>query len=206
MTFIDKVSHYYIKLFHNITENSIKQWTVMITSIAAIGFLYISNIERKRLQNSKKSQNHSKLSKELKKWLELWCKSDCFPSLALTILKDNEKIFNHRVGYSHVLNRQEIHDETIYRIYSMTKPIISMAILILVDKKLISLDDNVSKYISSFQSMKVLNQDNPGTLDHPNVVDMTTSMTIRHLLTHTSGILIIDSYISPYTHIWPGLK
>lgn len=60
--------------------------------------------------------------------------------------------------------KQVVDKDTIFRIYSMTKPITALAILILVDRGLLSLHDSVSKYIPSFANTKVFVG---GTVDDP---------------------------------------
>jgi len=74
--------------------------------------------------------------------------------------------------------------DTLWRIYSMTKPITGMAVMKLVEEGRIGLDDPVAKYIPAFAKMRVLT--------HPDTslesVPARQAITIRHLLTHTSGL------------------
>jgi CubicO group peptidase (beta-lactamase class C family) len=74
--------------------------------------------------------------------------------------------------------------DSLWRIYSMTKPITGMAAMLLVEDGKISLDDPVSKYIPAFANMRVLT--NPdASLDS---VPAKNPILIRHLLTHTAGL------------------
>ena len=74
--------------------------------------------------------------------------------------------------------------DSLWRVYSMTKPITAAAAMILVEEGKIGLDDPVSKYIPAFKTMTVLTS--PDTsLD---AVPATSHITIRELLTHTSGL------------------
>ena len=74
--------------------------------------------------------------------------------------------------------------DSLWRIYSMTKPVTAAAAMILIDDGKLRLDDPVSKYIPAFATMRVLTS--PDTsLDS---VPATTPITIRHLLTHTAGL------------------
>jgi CubicO group peptidase (beta-lactamase class C family) len=73
--------------------------------------------------------------------------------------------------------------DTLFRIASMTKPITSVAVMALFDEGRIALDDPVSKFIPEFGKARVLKGD--GSLD---TVEAAREITIRHLLTHTSGI------------------
>ena len=88
-----------------------------------------------------------------------------------------------KVGYSRAVGMRDreagdrMRTDAIFRIASMSKPITSVAAMILVEDGKLALDDPVAKYIPEFQSMKLLDG-KPAT--HP--------MTVRHLLTHTSGL------------------
>lgn len=75
--------------------------------------------------------------------------------------------------------------DAIFRIASMTKPITSVGIMILYDERRLQLDDPVSKYIPEFKDLKVFSyQDKNGI----HIVEQKKQMTIRNLLTHTSGL------------------
>lgn len=74
--------------------------------------------------------------------------------------------------------------DSLYRIYSMTKPITGMAAMMLVEEGKIGLDDPLSKYFPAFAQMRVLT--NPETsLDS---VPAKTPITIRMLMTHSAGL------------------
>ena len=74
--------------------------------------------------------------------------------------------------------------DSLWRIYSMTKPITGIAAMLLVEDGVISLDDPLSKYFPAFATMRVLTS--PDTsLDS---VPATRPILIRHLLTHTAGL------------------
>lgn len=76
-----------------------------------------------------------------------------------------------------------VNTDTIFRIYSMTKPVISVAAMTLVEDGLLGLDDPVSDYIPSFADLQVIDSETGTSRPAENV------MTIRHLLTHQSGIV-----------------
>lgn len=73
--------------------------------------------------------------------------------------------------------------ETIFRIYSMTKPIVSVATMSMVEDGLISIDDPVAKYIPEFANIKVINEETGEVAAAKNV------MTVADLLTHESGLI-----------------
>lgn len=74
----------------------------------------------------------------------------------------------------------------IFRIASMTKPIASVAVMILYDEGYFQLDDPVSKYIPEFKDLKVLSSVDKNGI---NLADQSKPMIIRNLLMHTSGLV-----------------
>ncbi|MFM1897014.1 MAG: hypothetical protein RLZZ385_2088, partial [Pseudomonadota bacterium] len=87
------------------------------------------------------------------------------------------------VGYLAQDDKTPVNKDSIFRIYSMTKPIVSVAAMSLVEDGLLSLDDPVSKYIPEFTDMQVIDRET-GELSPSGTV-----MTVRHLITHKSGII-----------------
>jgi CubicO group peptidase (beta-lactamase class C family) len=84
-------------------------------------------------------------------------------------------------GYQNLETNTPMSKDTIFRIYSMTKPIASVALMILYEKSLFNLSDSVSEYIPSFKNVKVWGAE--GTLEAP-----LRPMTIHDLLCHTAGL------------------
>jgi CubicO group peptidase (beta-lactamase class C family) len=75
--------------------------------------------------------------------------------------------------------------DTLFRIASMTKPVTSVAVMILVDEGRLTVSDPVSKYLPEFKNPKVLI---PGSGGDAKVVPASREITVRDLLTHTSGL------------------
>lgn len=75
---------------------------------------------------------------------------------------------------------KDVHEDTIFRIYSMTKPITSVALMMLYEDGHFQLDDPVHRFIPGFRNLKVY--------DNGKSVPAERAMTIRDLLTHTSGL------------------
>ncbi len=73
--------------------------------------------------------------------------------------------------------------DTIFRIYSMTKPITSTAIMILADEGKIDLDAPLSRYLKEFSSLRILG----GVLDGSSLDTPVRNPTVRDLLRHTAG-------------------
>lgn len=83
--------------------------------------------------------------------------------------------------------------DTLFRIVSMTKPITSTAIMLLYEEGKLLLSDPVAKYIPEFNNQKVLEMLPEGSDMPYRLVPVKRPMTIRDLLTHTSGLLYMAS-------------
>ncbi len=76
--------------------------------------------------------------------------------------------------------------DTLFRIYSMTKPITGMAVMMCIDEGLLGLDQPLHEILPAYRNMRVQRQyDGPITAD--NLEPAARPITIRHLLTHTAG-------------------
>lgn len=82
-------------------------------------------------------------------------------------------------------NSTPLRRDTIFRIYSMSKPITSVALMMLYEDGHFMLDDPVSRFIPAFKHLKVHRLDEKGL---PALQDTEREMTIKDLLTHTSGL------------------
>lgn len=105
-----------------------------------------------------------------------------FAGIAALVYKDGEVAYRRNFGFADLANQKPIEDNTIYRIYSMTKPITAVALMTLYDEGKFQLDDKVSQYIPEFEGAQVYNAETK------SLEPQTEELTIRHLLTHTSGI------------------
>ncbi|WP_336986092.1 serine hydrolase domain-containing protein [Altererythrobacter aquiaggeris] len=79
----------------------------------------------------------------------------------------------------------EVDQHSLYRIYSMTKPVTGMAIMMLIDDGKLGLDQPLAEILPAFANMKVQRVAD-GPID--DVVDAARPITVRHLLTHTAGL------------------
>jgi CubicO group peptidase (beta-lactamase class C family) len=103
---------------------------------------------------------------------------------ALLLVGNNDGIgLLETVGTQGPNDATPVDQETIFRIYSMTKPIVSVAAMSMVEDGLLSVDDPVSKYIPEFAALEIINNDNGDRRPAQNV------MTVEHLLTHKSGLV-----------------
>jgi CubicO group peptidase (beta-lactamase class C family) len=109
------------------------------------------------------------------------------PGVVTLIVKDGKVIQNKGYGYSNVASRKPMEPNSIFRIASQTKAIVSAGILILYDEGKLSLQDRVSKYLPGFAHQTVLNKFNEADTTY-TTVPAKRQVTIKDLLTHTSGI------------------
>ncbi|MEC7403488.1 MAG: serine hydrolase domain-containing protein [Actinomycetota bacterium] len=96
-----------------------------------------------------------------------------------------EVALRHTVGRADVASNRPLGDDAIYRIYSMTKPITSIALMQLYEQGRVLLEDPVSAYIPEFAEMQVFTG---GTPTAPKVRPAQTVMTVKDVLTHASGL------------------
>lgn len=91
----------------------------------------------------------------------------------------------HTVGMADVDTQRPLADDAIYRIYSMTKPITSIALMQLYEQGQVLLEDPVAAYIPEFADPVV---HVGGSLTAPQTRPAQTTMTVKDVLTHTSGL------------------
>eukprot|EP00301_Raphidiophrys_heterophryoidea_P027986 c9928_g1_i1.p1 GENE.c9928_g1_i1~~c9928_g1_i1.p1 ORF type:complete len:446 (+),score=100.04 c9928_g1_i1:33-1340(+) len=101
------------------------------------------------------------------------------PGIFVLVHKDGKNVYSHAEGWADVERQTPLTETTLYRAYSMTKPITSVAAMMLVEQGLIGLDDDIGEHIPEWDtsSLTVLGNDS-----------IKPKVTVRHLLTHTSGL------------------
>ncbi len=108
------------------------------------------------------------------------------PPGAVSMIVRNGRIVDWRVfGQRDVEAGLPMERDTIFRIYSMTKVVTSVAVMMLVEEGRLTLSDRVDQYIPEFKDLKVYKG---GTAGRPELVASERPMTVKHLLTHTSGL------------------
>jgi len=108
------------------------------------------------------------------------------PGFVVAVARDGKIGYFEAWGLRDVERNKPMTPDTIFRMYSMTKPITGAAVMTLVDAGKLSLDDPVSKYIPEFKDMKVLVEKPDGKTE---LVPAERPITIKHLMTHTSGLV-----------------
>lgn len=100
------------------------------------------------------------------------------------VARDGKTADLHAVGFQDIDKKTMMKTDSIFRIASMTKPITSVAVMMLYEEGKLLLTDPVSKFIPAFKSMQVLE----GTDATAKPVAARRAITVRDLLTHRSGI------------------
>ncbi len=111
------------------------------------------------------------------------------PGAVLLIQQHGKPVYHEFFGVQDVISKQPMTDQTIFRLFSMTKAITSVAAMMLVDEGKLPLEDPIAKYIPFFANVKVgvekKNEDGTKTLE---LVPPNRPPTILDLMRHTSGI------------------
>lgn len=108
-----------------------------------------------------------------------------FAGAVVLVEQDGQRRFQHQYGHQDIARTQAMRDDSLFRIYSMTKPVVSVAVLQLMEQGRLQLDDPLSRFLPAFAATRVLVEPAAG-----GVYSLPTPqpMTLRHLLTHTSGL------------------
>ena len=150
--------------------------TIILSSLFFTTTIYSSTID----ENDKQ-----KIIKHFNEYID----EGKIPNISILIKQDNKEILRHVYGHADIATKKKADRDTVYRIYSMSKPVTGVAIMQLIENGDLRLNDKVSKFIPAFKKTKVLN------LDYQDyVVKPKREVTIRDLLTHTSGL----------TYSWAG--
>jgi len=87
-------------------------------------------------------------------------------------------------GYRDLARREPLRRDDIFRIYSMTKTVTTVAVLMLMEEGKLALDDPLSRYLPGFEHPQVMTG---GDAEHPALRPAARPITLHALLTHTAG-------------------
>ena len=111
------------------------------------------------------------------------------PGAILLIQQHGKPVYHEFFGVQDVVSKKPMTDQTIFRLFSMTKAITAIPAMMLLDEGKFSLDDPIAKYIPSFANVKVgvekISEDGTKTLER---VAPRRPPTVLDLMRHTSGI------------------
>lgn len=110
---------------------------------------------------------------------------------SVIVVKDHQVVYYKGLGYADEKTKKPMAADALYRIMSQSKAITSLAIMQLYEQGKLELDDNLSKFISSFKNPKVISEYNAKDTSY-TTVNAKREITIRDLLTHSAGIDYTD--------------
>ena len=103
------------------------------------------------------------------------------PGFLTVVARQGKIVHFETIGMQDIENKKPLEPDTIFRIYSMSKPITSVAVMMLYEEGNFQLGTPVSKFIPEFENMKVYNE------DQTEILDAKKKITVKHLLMHTAG-------------------
>ncbi|MEA2845873.1 MAG: hypothetical protein QOG78_1154, partial [Rhodospirillaceae bacterium] len=121
----------------------------------------------------------------VRKWMNGWVDSGRLAGMVAVVMRKGELAFAETTGRADVERNKPMRPDTIFRIYSMTKPLTSTAIMMLYEEGRFQLDDPISKFIPDFANPRVYAGGSRGKIDS---VPAEREINFRDLLTHTSGL------------------
>ena len=111
------------------------------------------------------------------------------PGAVVFIARDGQLVYAKSFGWQDRVKKIPMRTDSIFRLYSMTKPVVSVAAMILVEEGKLGLQEPLSKFIPEFKDMKV-GVESKDAEGKPvlTLVDAKRQITIQDLLRHTSGL------------------
>jgi len=116
----------------------------------------------------------------LTNYMEQLTKDNQWPGIMTLVQRKGKVVHLGKHGLMDIEAGKPIQEDTIFRIYSMTKPVIAVAVMMLLEEGRVSLNDWVSDYIPSFAKVKVETE--------AGLVEQDLPVALYHLMTHTSGL------------------
>jgi CubicO group peptidase (beta-lactamase class C family) len=111
------------------------------------------------------------------------------PGAVVFIARDGQLVYAKSFGWQDREKKIPMSNDSIFRLYSMTKPVVSVAAMILVEEGKLGLQEPVSKYIPEFKEMKVgVESKDADGKPVVTLVDAKRQITVQDLLRHTSGL------------------
>lgn len=117
--------------------------------------------------------------------LQAYVDSGKLAGMVAFIARQGKVGYAQAIGSANVESNEPMRIDGVFRLYSMTKPVVAVAIMQLVDQGAIKLDDPVAKFVPAFASTKVYAG---GASSEPTLRSPDRPITIEHLLSHSSGL------------------
>lgn len=123
--------------------------------------------------------------RNIDRWMHDYVDQKKLPGLVVMIARHGRIAYFESHGRRDLEAGLPMNDDTIFRIYSMTKPITSVAVMMLYEQGAFQLDDPIGKFIPAFNDTEVFAR---GDLEEYSTRKPSRPVTIRDLLTHTAGL------------------
>jgi CubicO group peptidase (beta-lactamase class C family) len=120
------------------------------------------------------------------------------PGVVTLVARRGEVVHFEATGYQNVAKKEPMKRDTIFRLYSQSKPVTGVAVMTLYEEGHFLLTDPVAKYLPEFSKMRVYVA---GDGDKIETEEAKRPITIQHLLTHTSG-LTYDFFGTPVARLY----
>ena len=121
------------------------------------------------------------------------------PGWLATVARGGELVWSAKGGYRDREKNLDVTDDTIWRIYSMTKPITSIAVMVLYEEGHFDLNDDVGRWIDALKEPRVWAG---GTATKPLTIPAIEPVRVHHLLTQMSGLTYGFHYAHPTDEIY----
>ena len=118
-------------------------------------------------------------------WAKSWVESGKLPCVTTMVARRGKVVHLESCGLANVETGQPMAPDSIVRIYSMTKPLTTVAAMMLYEQGKFQLDDPIARYLPYFANMRVAAGGQRGKID---TVPAAREITFRDLMTHTSGL------------------
>jgi CubicO group peptidase (beta-lactamase class C family) len=139
----------------------------------------------------------------LDSWVESMIAAGKLAHAQTTVFKSGATIHSNCQGVMDIAGDTPLRPDAIFRIYSMTKPVTAVAMMILIEEGKCALEDPLAKFIPAFADTKVYRS---GDIEGFETASPRTPLTIRHLLTHTGGLTYANQKIEPVATLYRNNK
>jgi methyl acetate hydrolase len=139
------------------------------------------------LATSAAGQNRLPTSAAIDAYLAGVVRDTRIPGIVALVVDADRVVYTGAFGRQNVAAGVPMATDSIFRIASMTKPVTSVAVMMLVQEGDIGLDDPVANYLPAFEDQQVIENFNAADKTY-TTRPAARPMTVRHLLTHTSGL------------------
>ncbi len=119
------------------------------------------------------------------RWMDRLVEDGKLPGVSVMVMRRGQIAYFAATGHADIGRRAPMQADTIVRVYSMTKPLTSVAVMLLYEEGRFQLDDPITRFLPEFADMRVAVGGSRGKVES---APAERDITIRDLLTHTSGL------------------